>query len=61
MTHPTPEASWESRFRNQFVREDDGLLNIGKYDKEELLAFIAHERKEAQREIAREILGKVDH
>lgn len=33
-------TDWKDRFRKEFVREDDGLLAIGKHDEQELLAFI---------------------
>jgi hypothetical protein len=33
----------QERFNKQFVDEDTGLLNIGKYDHEEVLEFIQGE------------------
>lgn len=41
---PTPET-WQDRFNTEFVDEDTGLLNIGKYDHERLLTFINNEIK----------------
>lgn len=35
---------WKKRFDSEFVNEDDGLLNIGKYDYERLVSFIGTEK-----------------
>lgn len=35
----------QERFNKQFVDEDTGLLNIGKYDYDEVMEFIENENK----------------
>lgn len=40
-----PKETWEDRFNAEFVDEDTGLLNIGKYDHDRLLNWINNEIK----------------
>ncbi len=41
----------QERFNKQFVDEDTGLLNIGKYDNDEVIEFIEGEIKRRDNEI----------
>ena len=52
----TGNDTWEDRFNMKFVDEDTGLLNISKYDYEEIKTFI-HTLLEKQREEYVEMIG----
>jgi hypothetical protein len=45
----------QERFNKQFVDEDTGLLNIGKYDYEEVLEFIENELKNRNNQLLKEV------
>lgn len=49
---------WEIKFNNCFVRED-GLLNIGKYDHDEIKGFIKQVIAQSETRIKAEILRNV--
>ena len=51
----TNQSNWESRFMEQFIREDDGLLDISKYDEDRLLQAIRTLLAEQREEIVKEL------